>query len=83
MIVMTCNNMKDLKSSNEDQPSLTPSLVILLLCKQIRQAMDKDMRIFCAKLLTQLDNIDEDDINQMMQKEEFTFNQKFTEIGSV
>ena len=45
--------------------------------------MDKNMRIFCARLLTQIENIEEDNINQMMQKEEFTFNQKFTEIGSV
>jgi hypothetical protein len=41
-------------------------------------AMDKQMRIFCANLLTQIDQIDDEIVVQMMAKEEFTFNQKFT-----
>ena len=45
-------------------------------------AMDKSMRIFCADLLTQIEDIGEESISQMMQKEEFTLTQKFTEIGS-
>jgi hypothetical protein len=44
--------------------------------------MDKNMRIFCAGLLTQIDQIDEEIVVQMMAKEEFTFNQRFTHIGS-
>jgi hypothetical protein len=46
-------------------------------------AMDKDMRIFCANLLTELDMIDDEIVVQMMQKEEFTMNQRFSQIGSV
>lgn len=46
-------------------------------------AMDKNMRIFCADLLTQIEDVGEESISQMMQKEEFTFSQKFSEIGSV
>lgn len=44
--------------------------------------MDKNMRVFCAGLLTQIDQIDDEIVVQMMAKEEFAFNQKFTQIGS-
>ena len=36
--------------------------------------MDKQMRIFCANLLTQIDQIGDEIVVQMMAKEEFTFN---------
>lgn len=52
---------------------VSQSHVVLLICKQIRMAMDKDMRIFCAQLLTEINDIDEQIVAQMMQKEEFTF----------
>lgn len=56
--------------------------IVLKICKQIRGAMDKQMRIFCANLLTEIDQIDDKIVIQMMAKEEFTFNQKFVQIGS-
>jgi hypothetical protein len=45
--------------------------------------MDKGMRIFCASLLTQIDSIPDEIVVQMMAKEEFTFSQRFTQIGNV
>ena len=45
--------------------------------------MDKEMRIFCSFLLTELEKIDDDIVVQMMQKEEFSMNQRFSQIGSV
>jgi len=43
--------------------------IVLLICEQIRMAMNKQLRIYCANLLTKIDRINEDIINQMMQKE--------------
>ena len=57
--------------------------IVLKICKQIRMAMDKEMRIFCSFLLTELEKIDDDIVVQMMQKEEFSMNQRFSQIGSV
>lgn len=44
--------------------------------------MNKEMRIFCARLLTQIERVDNWIVAQMMQKEEFTFSQKFTHHNS-
>ena len=34
--------------------------IVLTICKQIRMAMDKEMRIFCAFLVTELQKIDDE-----------------------
>ena len=52
--------------------------IVLTICKQIRMAMDKEMRIFCSFLLTELERIDDEIVVQMMQKEEFSMNQRFS-----
>ena len=55
--------------------------LVKVLCIEIR-AMDKDMRIFCAGLLTQIDEcVPTQTVVQMMQKESM-FEQKFVQIGS-
>jgi hypothetical protein len=54
--------------------------LVRALCIEIR-AMDKDMRIFCAGLLTQIDEcVPTSTVVQMMQKESM-FEQKFVQIG--
>ena len=35
--------------------------------------MHKSMRIFCSELLTKIADVDDSIVEQMMQKEEFTF----------
>ena len=55
--------------------------MVRVLCTEIR-AMHKDMRIFCAGLLTQIDQcVPTQTVIQMMQKESM-FEQKFVQIGS-
>lgn len=78
LIVFKHNRMKN-------GPTKKESLIriILLICKEIRLAMHKEMRIFCSELLMEISNVDEEIVGQMMQKEEFTFSQKFSQIGSV
>ena len=63
-----------------DDPSKTDDL-ILLICSQIRISMHKEMRIFCIRLLTQIDNIPNNVVEVMMKKEESSYS-KFTQIGS-
>ena len=54
--------------------------LVRVLCVEIR-GMDKDMRIFCAGLLTQIDEcVPTQTVVQMMQKESM-FEQKFVQIG--
>jgi hypothetical protein len=54
--------------------------LVKVLCIEIR-AMDKDMRIFCACLLTKIDEcVPTQTVVQMMQKESM-FEQKFVQIG--
>ena len=43
-------------------------------------AMDKQMRIYCARLLTQIKSLDDKIVAQMMAKEEITSNQKFMSV---
>jgi hypothetical protein len=51
--------------------------LVRVICSEIR-AMQKDMRIFCAGLLTQIDMcVPTATVIQMMQKEKM-FEQKFT-----
>ena len=45
-------------------------------------AMDKRMRIYCARLVTQIKDIEDSIVAQMMTKEEITSTQKFVSIGS-
>lgn len=54
--------------------------LVKVLCIEIR-AMDKDMRIFCADLLTKIDEcVPTQTVVQMMQKESM-FEQKFVQVG--
>lgn len=57
------------------------SQMVLLICKQIRFAMDKQMRIFCSDLLTKVRGITNTIISQMMKKEDAAYT-KFTQIGT-
>lgn len=54
----------------------------MTICGQIRIAMDKKMRIFCAKLLTSMQGLEDSLVALMMQKEEFTSQQRFTHVGT-
>ena len=55
--------------------------LVRVICAEIR-AMHKDMRIFCAGLLTQIDQcVPTNTVIQMMQKERM-FEQKFTQVGA-
>jgi hypothetical protein len=56
--------------------------VVLTICGQIRIAMDKKMRIFCAKLLTSMQGLSDSLIALLMQKEEFTSQQRFTHVNT-
>ena len=55
--------------------------MVLLICKQIRFAMDKQMRIFCSDLLTRVSGVTNTIISQMMKKEDAAYT-KFTQIGT-
>jgi hypothetical protein len=47
--------------------------VILLICRQIKKAMNKPMRIFCITLLTRVSGISDTQVIQMMKKEDAVF----------
>jgi hypothetical protein len=48
--------------------------VVLIICKEIRRSIDKKMRIFCTNLFNSIEEIEDETVFQMMQKEEFTYN---------
>ena len=55
LIVSRHNRMKDKIAQKE---SLVQ--IVLLICKEIRLAMHKEMRIFCSELLMAISDVDEE-----------------------
>ena len=47
------------KLNNEDYNKSRQIEVLVTICQRVRMAMDKKMRIFCARLLTQIKDLDE------------------------
>lgn len=80
LMVKRCVYLASLPDGTSMSKEEAANELVRVLCVEIR-AMDKDMRIFCAGLLTQIDEcVPTQTVVQMMQKESM-FEQKFVQIS--